>query len=413
MSAVRADEPRARDRAMEDPVAVRVLARVPAWARAGGNASAAGRVLLMFCCLVMVIGAICLGVDGHAAWMLGGTAAAMLAATGISLWYPWRRSPRGTMLYPLGVIVALGVLALTTTGIAAAFVGLIPLCFVFVGLFHHGRAALALLPVTWATYLAIVPVFDVGSWIRVGIYGITWYAIAQVISMSMQYQRTLRRRLFSDARTDALTSLNNRRALEERLATAVPGDCVVIADLDHFKCVNDTQGHAAGDLVLEKFGHTLAQHLRMRDYAARYGGEEFVLILPRTETVQAMNMLRALRTEWNETGVGVTFSAGIALITEASPPGSALARADVALYRAKQAGRDRFRIASDAVATRRVTDSIAEGAAATTPAEHLRRHLGARATEDRRGVERREGDRRVQERRDREDVVAEGCDAAR
>jgi hypothetical protein len=75
-----------------------------------------------------------------------------------------------------------------------------------------------------------------------------------------------------------------------------------------------------------------------------------VLILPRTEPLQAMNMLRALRTEWAEEGTGVTFSAGIALITEQTPPGSALAAADIALCRAKQAGRDRFRIATRALA---------------------------------------------------------------
>nr|WP_240933433.1 GGDEF domain-containing protein [Cellulomonas sp. IC4_254] len=161
----------------------------------------------------------------------------------------------------------------------------------------------------------------------------------------MALQRDLRRRLADDARTDVLTSLGNRRDLEERLSQARPGDCLVIADLDHFKRLNDTRGHAAGDAVLEKFGGYLAQHIRRRDYAARYGGEEFVLILPRTEPVQAATMLRALRTEWAEQATGVTFSAGIAVVTQGTPPGSALAAADIALYRAKDAGRDQIRIA--------------------------------------------------------------------
>lgn len=109
--------------------------------------------------------------------------------------------------------------------------------------------------------------------------------------------------------------------------------------------------------MLERYGLYLNQHLRRRDYAARYGGEEFVLILPRTEPVQAMNMLRALRTEWAEEGTGVTFSAGIALITEDTAPDRALAAADTALYRAKQAGRDRFRIATRALAADRAAES--------------------------------------------------------
>ncbi len=161
--------------------------------------------------------------------------------------------------------------------------------------------------------------------VRLVIYAVTWWGTAQVIALATAYQRDVRRRLRTDARTDVLTSLANRRDLEERLTRAVPGDCVVIADLDHFKRVNDTRGHAAGDAVLERFGHALHEHLRRRDYAARYGGEEFVLILPRTEPVQALNMLRALRAEWAEEGTGVTFSAGIALLTDGAPAGSALA----------------------------------------------------------------------------------------
>lgn len=355
------DDPRSRDRGVpEAPAVVRLVAHAPAWIRVGGHAAAGGRVLLLFSGAVVVLGALCLGVDGHALRVLAATSAAMLALVGLSLPVRWRRGSWSTLLFPVVVLAALGLLSQFTSGIASAFVGLIPLCFVYIGLFHHGRAALAVLPVAWAAYVAIVPVLDGNAAVRLVIYGITWWAIAQMLAVSAAYQRTLRARLRADARTDALTSLGNRRDLDERLVDAVAGDTVVIADLDHFKCVNDTQGHGAGDLVLERFGHAIDQHLRRRDYAARYGGEEFVLILPRTEPMQAMNMLRALRTEWAEEGTGVTFSAGIALITADSPPGSALAAADVALYRAKQAGRDRFRIASPSIGSRRPSDLPAQ-----------------------------------------------------
>lgn len=362
MDAARDDSPRAGDRAPDGPpVVVRLAARVPAWARVGGEAVTAGRVLLVFSGAVLVVGAVALGVDAHEARVLLGTVGALAAAVVLSLRRRGPRSPRATVAYPVGVLVLLGVLALTTTGAASAFIGLIPLCFVYLGLFHHGRTALAVLPVAWAAYLAILPVFDAASWIRLGVYGMTWWAIAQTLAVTTAYQRSLRRRLYADSRTDQLTSLANRRDLDERLAEAVPGDTVVIADLDHFKRVNDTLGHAAGDVVLERFGHAIAQHLRRRDYAARYGGEEFVLILPRTEPVQAVNVLRALRTEWAEEGHGVTFSAGIALITEGTPPGSALAAADVALYRAKNAGRDRFRIATERIVPRPRAQAPAAG----------------------------------------------------
>lgn len=337
----------------EAPVVVRLLAHVPAWARAGGSAAAAGRVLLLFGGAVVILGALCLGVDGHGLAVLAGMSGAMLALVALSLRIRWRRDGWGTLAFPLALLLALGAVGLTTTGIASAFVGLIPLCFVYAGLFHPGRAALALLPAACGAYVAMATTLDGSAVVRLAIYAITWWGTAQVIALATDYQRDLRRRLRTDARTDVLTSLGNRRDLDERLARTVPGDCVVIADLDHFKRVNDSRGHAAGDRVLERFGHVVAEHLRRRDYAARYGGEEFVLILPRTEPVQAVNMLRALRAEWAEEGTGVTFSAGIALITAGAPAGSALAAADIALYRAKQAGRDRFRIATEGLSAAR------------------------------------------------------------
>lgn len=337
----------------EAPVVVRLLEHVPAWARAGGNAAAAGRVLLLFGGAVVIIGALSLGVDGRGLAVLAGTSGAMLGLVALSLRVRWHADGWGTLAFPLALLLALGAVGLMTTGIASAFVGLIPLCFVYAGLFHPGRAALALLPAAFGAYTAMATTLNGNAVVRLLIYAVTWWGTAQVIALATAYQRDIRRRLRTDARTDVLTSLGNRRDLDERLAGAVPGDCVVIADLDHFKRVNDTRGHAAGDLVLERFGHVLAEHLRRRDYAARYGGEEFVLILPRTEPVQAMNTLRALRAEWAEEGTGVTFSAGIALLTPGTPAASALAAADIALYRAKQAGRDRFRIATEALAAAR------------------------------------------------------------
>jgi diguanylate cyclase (GGDEF)-like protein len=339
-----------RDRAHEAPVVTRLRARTPAWVRAGGDAAVAGRALLLFCGAVVVAGALYLGVDRHDELVLTGTSATMVLLVAVSLRVPWERASWSTVAFPVAVLVALALLAHNTAQVAFAFVGLIPLTFVYLGLFHHGRTALAVLPVAATSYVTMVPILDSNAAVRLTVYSIVWWTTAQILSVAMSMQRRLQCRLREDARTDALTSLGNRRDLDERLTTAQPGDCLVLADLDHFKCVNDTQGHQAGDALLERFGLYLHQHLRRRDYAARYGGEEFVLILPRTEPVQAMNMLRALRTEWAEEGTGVTFSAGIALITEQTPPGSALAAADIALYRAKQAGRDRFRIASRALA---------------------------------------------------------------
>lgn len=349
------DDRRAHPRAPlppEEPVVLRLMSHVPPRFRVGGYAPAAGRVLLLFVGAVVVLGALVLGADARDLRVLAATSAVMLLCVGLSLRTPWRPHTWDTLVFPVAVLAALAVLGLLTD-LAGAYVGLIPLCFVYIGLFHPGRAALLVLPLAWAAYASVVTVLDGRTFVRLAIYAITWWATAQILALTTDYRRTQYQRMRTAARTDALTSLANRRDLDDRLGRAVPGDCVVICDLDHFKRVNDTHGHAFGDLVLEKFGHTIDQHLRRRDYAARYGGEEFVLILSRTLPVQAMNILRALRNEWAEEGTGVTFSAGIALITADTPPGSALAAADIAMYRAKQAGRDRFRIATAALEAHR------------------------------------------------------------
>lgn len=337
----------ARDgRALGVPVLVRAFARAPGWARRGGHAAAAGRLLMLFTGAVVVVGALVLG-PHDAIGGLAATSAVMLALVAASVAVPWHRYPRSTVAFPVAVLVALGSLGLHQERVTGAYVGLIPLCFVYLGLFHRGRTALVLLPLAWLSYLAMVPVLDASTGVRLAISGVTWWAITALLTLTTAYQRVVRRELYADARTDELTGLTNRRGLDERLAAVRPGDCLAIVDLDHFKRVNDAHGHVAGDAVLRRFGQLLGEHVRRRDVAARFGGEEFVLVLPRTEPVQALNLLRSLRTEWAEEDTGVTFSAGIAKATQGVAPGSVLASADVALYQAKNAGRDRIRIATE------------------------------------------------------------------
>lgn len=145
-------------------------------------------------------------------------------------------------------------------------------------------------------------------------------------------------RLAQDASIDPLTGLANRRTLGRALGRLRPEDTVVMIDLDHFKAINDSQGHREGDNVLRLFGRTLAGTVRAADQVGRYGGEEFVVILPATG---AERFLARLRIEWMRTRpCPVTFSAGLA---SARPdPRKALHAADRALYRAKQAGRNRW-----------------------------------------------------------------------
>ena len=157
--------------------------------------------------------------------------------------------------------------------------------------------------------------------------------------------------------TDELTGLPNRRAFQRRLQDEISrvnryGSNLGIAliDLDEFKRINDEFGHAVGDRVLSAYANDVMSAFRHHDMVARYGGEEFAILLPNTELEGVMAALRkvrerALGTEINVRGTQLripTFSAGVTLYHRGEPAEQCLARADVALYRAKEAGRDRI-----------------------------------------------------------------------
>ncbi len=146
-------------------------------------------------------------------------------------------------------------------------------------------------------------------------------------------------RLAESASTDLLTGLPNRRMLDRALGRLAADDIVIMLDLDHFKQVNDTLGHATGDEVLRKFGRLLHGTVRGRDIVGRFGGEEFLIVL--APPGDADVFLRRLRTEWlTERPLPVTFSAGIVL--SAGDPDETVNLADQALYQAKEAGRDQW-----------------------------------------------------------------------
>jgi len=162
--------------------------------------------------------------------------------------------------------------------------------------------------------------------------------------------------LLDQTTRDPLTGLNNRRSTLEELQNRYDLSqrhnrplAVIMCDLDHFKLINDTLGHGAGDLVLEEFGRRVKTSLRATDLAGRIGGEEFLLILPETDMDGAMLLAERLRAATGEhlfelppERLRVTCSLGVAQrLPEDRNGGVLLARADGALYAAKRAGRDR------------------------------------------------------------------------
>ncbi|HEX4728643.1 MAG TPA: GGDEF domain-containing protein, partial [Jatrophihabitans sp.] len=167
-----------------------------------------------------------------------------------------------------------------------------------------------------------------------------WILLAELLASLVRRQRQLTHELRQLAQLDTLTNLANRRGLDLRLSDTRAGDTLVICDLDHFKQLNDSQGHAAGDRVLAEFGMVLHSCLRQQDYAARYGGEEFALLLPATGVSQAAATLARLRQCWALLQPGMTFSAGLASFGADQSATEVLAIADQALYAAKAAGRN-------------------------------------------------------------------------
>jgi diguanylate cyclase (GGDEF)-like protein len=159
--------------------------------------------------------------------------------------------------------------------------------------------------------------------------------------------------LWDMAVTDSLTGLYVRRyfmvKLQEELHRAQRYNnilAVVMADLDRFKDINDTYGHAAGDRVLKAIGKFLQQNVRDVDVVARYGGEEFVIMIPEAANDAAHILSERLRKNLSEMKFdnlpSVTISLGIATFPyDGTDPEDLIRKADAAMYAAKRAGRDR------------------------------------------------------------------------
>ncbi|MEO8197066.1 MAG: diguanylate cyclase [Thermoanaerobaculia bacterium] len=171
-------------------------------------------------------------------------------------------------------------------------------------------------------------------------------------TLELQHANAL---LAETSRTDALTGLLNRRGFLEKGEAEIERSrrsckpfCVVIADADHFKRVNDQHGHAVGDIVLQLLANLLRGALRAQDLVARWGGEEFLLLLPETDTHGATLVAESIRRRIaeqplpaGEFALRVTLSFGLAEHRLERGLETTIAHADAALYRAKAEGRDR------------------------------------------------------------------------
>jgi len=160
-----------------------------------------------------------------------------------------------------------------------------------------------------------------------------------------------------ESMVDALTGLTNRRGLDAALSLYMGQTCgegtglsVAVADLDHFKRVNDTYGHLVGDRVLEAVGEILKTNIKGKDTAARFGGEEFVILMPDTPLEGAKALAEQIRTsvarcvvkrtDVDESLGNFSISIGVTQLHADDSPETLLERADQALYVSKKRGRN-------------------------------------------------------------------------
>ena len=176
--------------------------------------------------------------------------------------------------------------------------------------------------------------------------------------MTLHLRSLIQALLTNELTTDALTGIPNRRQMDEQLEEAIhhaTGElgmpaCLALADLDHFKRINDTHGHAVGDEVLKAFSQLLITSMRDTDRIYRYGGEEFLIFMQNVDIEQAETLLNRLRqkiagyplhAEGMNDPLHITVSFGIAQVMGTEPLRNLTRRADEALYQAKNAGRNR------------------------------------------------------------------------
>jgi diguanylate cyclase (GGDEF)-like protein len=155
--------------------------------------------------------------------------------------------------------------------------------------------------------------------------------------------------------TDALTQVSSRHYMEQRAELEISQSheqhsalCLVVFDLDDFKQVNDTHGHAAGDQALQRISQAARQTLRRHDVMARYGGDEFVLLMPGLELAQAHDIVQRIQAATSEISIHdspVTCSYGIAELRHNEEFAALFNRADQALYQAKAKGGNHIALA--------------------------------------------------------------------
>jgi len=264
-------------------------------------------------------------VQSHPPLRVGLMSAIMAAGLALAAWETWRGRGEGLpSKLPLAAMLAVAaatVLARAPFGAAAAF------------------------PIGARKADDIVVIVLIGGLVVLAII-LAMLVLSVTLERAEKSQRDL-------AALDPMTALLNRRGIEAVFADGkLPaGDALILFDLDRFKQVNDTFGHAAGDVLIRAFALICREELRQVDHASRFGGEEFALVLARTDARTAVKLAERVRDRYGRLVVEIDGGAVVGTVSGgvfAAPPDepvwftAAVAAADRALYQAKAAGRNRI-----------------------------------------------------------------------
>lgn len=307
-------------------------------------------MVLMFCALLVVLGALLavvrlLAGQWHQA-AFDALVVAIGAGLGAWLWYGRRPEIVGPVAAAVTFAVVVAVVYLFGPDMLYwAYPATTAIYF----LLRPGLAA----PVNLLLIIAIAPrALAIGAWPVVVTFFVTLLTtnfLALIFAASMRHSRS---RLSVLAERDALTGAGNRRALEVAVGEALKKHrethmpvSLLVADLDHFKHVNDTHGHEVGDRVLVEITHLIDRGTRTGDELFRYGGEELVVLANGAPLLAAGDLAEKLRERVHAhhvEGVGnISLSFGVAEARYEDTPESWFRRADEMLYRAKREGRNR------------------------------------------------------------------------
>ncbi|HEX8855151.1 MAG TPA: GGDEF domain-containing protein [Thermoleophilaceae bacterium] len=284
--------------------------------------------------------------DGSALLAAGVLAVAVVAAVGLT---PWHRLPAWMQaLPPLAVFPVIALLRDADGGTTSGYGVLVILPVFWFAMYGTRRELCIAIAAMAATLIAPLllagnPLYPSTEWRRVLLWAVAAPLIGFTVQNLIARVRGKTEELESAARTDTLTGLPNRRALDEEIPDELERAArygyplsLAMIDLDHFKRLNDERGHQAGDRLLKRAAAAWRSELRHSDIVVRYAGDEFLVALPNCTPANAHalidRLVRALPP-------GQTCSAGVAHLRSGESVDQLVARADAALLAAKRGGR--------------------------------------------------------------------------